>query len=208
MKGIISYRGIQRIETYPVARTALREAVLNAIVHKDYSTGIPIQIRVYMDKINIFNSGGLPDGWTVEKLLSQHESNPRNPVIAGVFYRAGLIETWGRGIEKIITACHEEGKPEPLFEASKTGIRILFRSVTQSQVGNTSEVNVGIKLNDTQMKIINLMKEDGTISSETIAEKLGMTARGVRKNIEILKNLGIIDRVGARKKGSWIVKNV
>ena len=150
--------------------------------------------------------GGLPDGWTVEKLLSQHESNPRNPMIAGVFYRAGLIETWGRGIEKIITACHEEGKPRPQFEASETGIRVLFTDAIQSQVETTSMINAGIKLNDTQVKIIDLMKEDEAISSETIAEKLGMTSRGIRKNIETLKNLGIIDRVGAKKKGSWIVK--
>ncbi|MCL2289249.1 MAG: HTH domain-containing protein [Bacteroidetes bacterium] len=125
----------------------------------------------------------------------------------GVFYRAGLIETWGRGIEKIITACQEEGKPEPLFEASETGIRILFNDVSQPQVETTPEVGLESRLNDTQKKIIDLMKNDETISSETIAEKLGMTARGVRKNIETLKNLGILDRVGATKKGSWIVKS-
>ena len=100
-KGYISYRGIQRIETYPVARSALREAVLNSIVHKDYSTGVPIQIKVFLDKVIIYNTGGLPEGWTIDKLLSAHGSNQRNPLIAGGFYRSGMIETWGRGIEKL-----------------------------------------------------------------------------------------------------------
>ena len=83
-----------------------------------------------------------------------------------------------------MTACHEEGKQEPLFEASGTGIRILFADASQSQVGATSEVNAGIKLNDTQKKIIDRMKKDETISSETIAEKLGMTSRRGAKTLK------------------------
>jgi ATP-dependent DNA helicase RecG len=125
-KGYISYRGIQRIETYPVARSALREAVLNAVVHKDYGTGVPIQIKVYPDKGSIYNTGGLPEGWTIEKLLTAHGSNQRNPMIAGSFFRSGMIEAWGRGIEKIITACSEEGKPAPVFEASGSEMMITF----------------------------------------------------------------------------------
>jgi ATP-dependent DNA helicase RecG len=125
-KGLISYRGIQRIESYPVARSALREAVLNAVVHKDYSTGVPIQIKVYPDKVIIYNTGGLPEGWTIEKLLSVHGSNQRNPMIASGFFRSGMIETWGRGIEKIISACSEEGKPEPIFDVSNTEMMVTF----------------------------------------------------------------------------------
>ena len=125
-KGYISYRGIQRIETYPVARSALREAVLNAVVHKDYSTGVPIQIKIFPDKVTIYNTGGLPEGWTIEKLLSTHGSNQRNPLIAGGFFRSGMIETWGRGIEKIITACREEEKPYPDFDVSNSEVMVTF----------------------------------------------------------------------------------
>ena len=122
----ISYRGIQRIETYPVARSALRDAVLIAIVHKDYSTGVPIQIKVFSDKVTIYNTGGLPEGWTIERLLSVHGSNQRNPMIAGGFFRSGMIETWGRGIKKIITACREEDKPDPVFDVLNTEMMVTF----------------------------------------------------------------------------------
>jgi ATP-dependent DNA helicase RecG len=219
-KGLISYRGIQRIETYPVARSALRETVLNAVVHKDYSTGNPIQIRVYNDRVSIFNSGGLPEGWTVEKLLSWHESNPRNPMIAGAFYRSGMIETWGRGIERIITACHEEGKPEPLFETSLTGVRVLFTDNAQSSsdvisdanigdnIGDAIGDNIGDSLNKTQIKIIEMMSENPAVSAKSIAEGIDISPRNVEANIRSLKKMGLIERTGSTKNGRWIVKNV
>ena len=125
-KGYISYKGIQRVETYPVARAALREAILNAVVHKDYSTGVPIQIKIYSDKVIIYNTGGLPEGWTIETLLSSHGSNQRNPMIAGAFYRAGLIETWGRGIQRILSACREEGRPDPVYNVSASEVMVTF----------------------------------------------------------------------------------
>jgi len=115
-KGIISYNGIQRIETFPVPHTAFREAITNAIVHRDYSTGIPIQIKVFDDKVIIYNDGRLPENWTVWDLLSTHRSEPYNPIIASTFFRSGMIESWGRGIEKITNACRQAGNPDPVIE--------------------------------------------------------------------------------------------
>jgi ATP-dependent DNA helicase RecG len=183
---------------------------LNAVVHKDYSTGIPIQIRVYKDKVNIFNSGGLPDGWTVDKLLSWHESSPRNPLIAGAFFRSGMIETWGRGIEKIMTACREEGKPEPLFDSSQSGVRVLFTDNAQPASGIISDAdigdNIGDNLNATQQKIIDLIAEDATISARVAAEKIGITPRNVEANIRVLKKMGIVERIGSAKSGRWVIR--
>ena len=102
MKAIITYEGIQRIETLPMPREALREALLNACINKDYAEPSPIQIRVYENKLEIINGGVLPEGWTVETLLSSHRSMPYNPDIANTFFRAGEIEAWGRGIERIV----------------------------------------------------------------------------------------------------------
>lgn len=91
----ISYVGVQRIESLPVPEAALREAVLNALIHKNYASGAPIQISVYADKLMIWNSGALPPDWNIEKLLGKHASEPYNPDIANAFFRAGLIESWG-----------------------------------------------------------------------------------------------------------------
>ncbi|RCV62837.1 ATP-dependent DNA helicase RecG [Methanophagales archaeon] len=95
MRANISYDDLTRIEKYPFPRPALREALLNAVVHKDYSNGVPIQISVYDDKIVLWNDGQLPENWTIETLKQKHPSKPYNPDIANAFFRAGLIEAWG-----------------------------------------------------------------------------------------------------------------
>ena len=127
MKAIITYEGIQRIETLPMPREALREALLNACINKDYAEPSPIQIRVYENKLEIINGGVLPEGWTVETLLSSHRSMPYNPDIANTFFRVGEIEAWGRGIERIITACKNDGFSTPDFRYDASGIWTTFK---------------------------------------------------------------------------------
>ena len=127
-KGIISYNGLQRVETYPIPRQAFREAILNAIIHRDYSTGNPIHIHIYPDKVRIYNDGKLPETWTVEDLFAPHTSKPYNPLIAGTFFRSGQIEAWGRGIEKIRMACKGWGKPEPFYKVRPNEVMIEFNT--------------------------------------------------------------------------------
>ena len=92
--------------------------ILNALVHKDYSSNIPIQISVSDDKIYIANVGSLPDDWTVKRLLGKHSSRPHNPTIAGCVYLTGMIETWGRGIRKVFDECKKHGCPSPVYVVS------------------------------------------------------------------------------------------
>ena len=128
MKALISYEGIHRVETYPFPEEAIREAVLNAVIHKDYGCGNPIQISVYDDKIYIWNQGQLPDDWTVEQLLDKHPSLPYNPDIANTFFRAGYVESWGRGMLKIREECTKVGLPEPAFNYDRNGLMVLFKA--------------------------------------------------------------------------------
>ena len=143
MKAIITYEGIQRIETLPMPREALREALLNACINQDYAEPSPIQIRVYENKLEIINGGVVLEGWTVETLLSSHRSMPYNPDIANTFFRAGEIEAWGRGIERIITACKNDGFSTPEFRYDASGIWTTFkfeypeRATTQSDQKTT-----------------------------------------------------------------------
>ena len=85
----------------------------NSIAHKDYASATPIQISVYDDKIMLWNPGHLPSGWTTMRLLEKHSSEPYNPDVAHAFFRAGMIEAWRRGIEKILMACQAAGVPMP-----------------------------------------------------------------------------------------------
>ena len=116
LKAVISYEGLQRVETLPVPEAALREALLNALIHRDYAVGAPIQIRVYDDRLRIWNPGELPEHWSVERLLRAHPSRPFNPTIANAFFRAGEIEAWGRGIQRIFDACRLAGAPAPRLD--------------------------------------------------------------------------------------------
>lgn len=101
LKAKIGYEHDVRVEEYPFARDAILEAVYNAIAHNCYMYGVPIQIRIYEEEIIISNSCILPEGWTVDTLMEPHDSKPYNPDIANVFYRAGFIENWWQGIQKI-----------------------------------------------------------------------------------------------------------
>lgn len=126
MKAHITYEGLTRVETYNFPEKAMREALLNALIHKDYSSANPIQISVYEDWLMIYNNGDLPRGWTMETLKIKHTSEPANPDIAKAFFRAGYIETWGRGTVNIVEYCTQAGLPEPVFEGKWGGIAVIF----------------------------------------------------------------------------------
>ncbi len=128
LKAAISYDGLQREEKLPFPEEALREALLNAVVHKDYASGIPIQVSVYEDRMMIWNPGELPDRWTVKSLLVKHSSRPFNPLIANAFFRAGFIESWGRGIQKILRECREHGIEPPVYDSEQAGLMVTFRA--------------------------------------------------------------------------------
>lgn len=121
----ITFEGMHRIEKgeYPVA--ALREMLLNALIHRTYM-GAHIQLRVFDERISIWNEGSLPHGLTLENLKSEHNSRPRNPKIAKACFMAGYIDTWGRGTLKIIEACKEAGLAEPLIEETNGGIAVTL----------------------------------------------------------------------------------
>ena len=174
-KGIISYEGIQRVETWNVPHEAFREAITNAIVHRDYSTGTPIQIKVYPDKVVISNDGRLPAGWTPQDAIAHPISMPYNPLIAGAFYRSGQIESWGRGIRKIKEACEFWKKPAPTYEflhgrvftiTFETGEVYPITTGLESNITNsvTNNITNNVTLNDTQKQIIEAFQVNPKIS--------------------------------------------
>lgn len=139
----LDFSGMVRKEhdEYPVA--ALREMLLNALVHKTYG-GAAIQIRVFDDKMSIWNEGTLPPGFTVDSLKREHNSNPPNKILADACFKAGYIDTWGRGTLKIFKACEEAGLPEPEITLKDGGIEVTLFKVAVSEklrrnFGETSE---------------------------------------------------------------------
>lgn len=147
---------------------ALREALLNALCHKQYQSGIPIQISVYDDKLYIANCGCLPENWTLEILMQKHASSPYNPNIAHVFYLAGFIESWGREIEKICTACKRDGIPLPLYTINPNDIMIKFSAPNNLVIRS---IKVTDLLDEKTIQILTLICEDPSYTSNTIAKK-------------------------------------
>ena len=155
----ISFEGIHRIEKglYPV--DALREVLLNALVHRNYM-GAHIQIKVFDNRICFWNDGKLPDDLTIELLKRKHSSQPRNPIIADVCFKGGYIDAWGRGIEKIINACKEAGLPEPQFEENSGGMLVtLFNNKFDHKV-RTVEKTVEMAVEKTTQKLPRNYPED------------------------------------------------
>ena len=205
LKAGISYRGIQRVESLPVPEAALREAVLNAILHKDYSSGTPVQISVYADRLMLWNPGELPQNWTVARLKAKHPSHPFNPGLANVFFRAGQIETWGRGIERIFSACMTAGTPPPALRCEQNGLWVDFEfgpavDISSREAGEKTKEKTREK---TREKILILIRANADISMDAMALSLGLTRQGVEWQIRKLKLSGILRRIGPDKGGHW-----
>ena len=162
MRAKIRYEGVQRIERYFVPEEALREALLNAVCHKQYQSGIPIQISVYEDRLYVANIGSLPENWTLENLMQKHASKPYNPNVAYAFYLAGFIESWGRGVEKICNALNADHLPMPEYTIHSGDIMIKFTGPEDRIVRVTDRVTneVTNHLSDRERQLLQLLTED------------------------------------------------
>lgn len=167
---------------------------INAIVHKDYGELTPIQISVYDDKLMIWNCGELPAGWSIETFKQKHSSKPYNPAIANVFFLADYIESWGRGIEKIIDESKIFNGVIPQFRwQNGLWIEFKFKKLDESSPKKTED------------KIVDLIKEDSKITTKIMADKLSISKRAVLKQIQKLKEASLLKRVASARSGYWEV---
>ena len=202
----ISYEGIQRRETFLYPDEALREALLNAIVHKDYSSGVPIQISVYDDKIVLWNPGQLPHGWTLKRLLGKHPSNPPNPLLANAFFRAGYIEAWGRGIEKIGRECREHDIEPPIYDFEMSGLMLMFHANPKHLPGTRVEARVETlpeTLPETPQRILSAFAAHPDWTLPQVARSIGKSKSAVQRAVNKLRTAGRLRHVGPRKGGHW-----
>ena len=148
-------------------------------------------MSVYDDKIILWNPGKLPDELPLDRLKHRHPSYPRNKILADIFFKAGYIEAWGRGIRKIIDGFLNAGHPEPHFEELAGGLQLTLFKSSEKSVEKSVE------------KIVTLIKNDPNITQKELAKQTGLSRRGVEKNISILKKSGKIKRIGPAKGGHW-----
>ncbi|MDR1973643.1 MAG: putative DNA binding domain-containing protein [Bacteroidales bacterium] len=199
IKAMISYEDIYRVETYEYPKEAVREAIHNAVAHKDYTGGTPIQISVYKDRIMIWNFGQLPENWTIDTLQAKHSSVPHNPDISNAFFRIGYIEAWGRGIRKMNEHCAAAGLPQPLYYYASSGFWVVFRKDTFNE---QSLKELG--LNDRQIKAVLYVKEKGKITNSEYQNINEVSKRTATNDLsELVSHFSLLRKIGTSGSNIW-----
>ncbi len=139
-----------------------------------------------------------PFGWTAETLLGSHASKPYNPDIARVFYRAGYVESRGRGIQKICDACKNLGTDEPEYIVHGADIMVKLKELQSAKVTE--------KVTDIGNRILGILRERPYATYNEIADEVGLSRKTISQKIKLLKEKGVITRVGSAKKGYWKIK--
>jgi len=185
----ISFEGLLRIEKGEYPAAALREILLNALVHREYM-GSPVQIRLYDHQFTCWNEGLLPQGLSLESLKRQHPSRPRNPLIADVCFKGGYIDAWGRGTLKIIQSCKDAELPEPSIVEQDGGILVrLFKDRY-----NEPELK-RIGLNERQVKAMAHISATGSITNSDYQQLTGASkATATRDLADLVEHYHLLKR--------------
>jgi ATP-dependent DNA helicase RecG len=200
MSAWIENEKLQRQEKWEYPPKAIREALANALCHREYETTSSVQVRIFDDRMEIWNPGKLSEGWTVETLRQSHESKPPNPLLIEHFFWVKYVEEVGTGTNKMIEWCGEWGLPDPDIEYTGTSLIVTFR---KSKL--TDEYLSGLGLNERQMKTIEYLKIHRKITSKKYAELFSITERMARNDIKQLVEKGIIERMGTSDKTAHYV---
>ncbi len=187
----------QREERWDYPLDAIREIVVNMIVHRDYMDSNDSMIKIFDDRIEFFNPGRLLAGLSVERLVhGNYVSSIRNKQIATLFKEAGIIEKYGSGIKRILESMMSYGLPDPLFEEIQNGFRVIVFKTTQKTTQKTT----------TRDQLIELLRENRKMTRNEIALILGKSQNTIKEHLSRLKSEGRVERVGSDRDGYWEVK--
>ena len=190
----------QRDEVWDYPLEAIRESVINAVCHRDYTMPSNTEVRIYDDRLTIWNPGGLPLGITMEDLLKPHGSVLRNKGIGAVLYDMGLIEQWGSGIGKMQKLCSLAGIPAPHFEEYQSGFLVEFR-----QDIYTEEYLRSLGLNERQQKAVHHVKTTGKITNQELRELTDVVIRTASRDLEDLVRKGVLVKMGKTGRSTHYV---
>ena len=193
----------ERMEVWDFPLEALREAVINAIVHRDYREPSDIQLRITDDKVSIWNPGCLPEGITVEGLYGMtHPSRPRNRLISQIFYDLGLIERYGSGVPRMIEAFRKAGLPTPLFEEAHGGFSVTFIKDLY-----TDDRLEEMGLTDREIEIVRYLKKKGEAKLSDIKDLFpALSDKTVYRMLQNLVESGILRATGEKKGRRYTLK--
>lgn len=190
--------GIERKEKWEYPLLAIKEGVTNAICHRDYSSNANVQVRIFDDRLEIWNPGNLPKGLTVDKLKCKHESIPKNKLIAKCFFLIKYIEQWGTGTNRMIEWCLRHGLLEPEFEDTKTSFVVTFG---KSKL--TKEFLEKMGLNERQINTVMHVKEKRKVTNKDYQKEFNTSERTASRELSYLVKKGILKQIGTTGKGTY-----
>ena len=193
----LTVEGLQRQEVWEYPLEALREVVINALIHRDYTIPADIQIRLYEDRLEAWNVGDLLPPLTPEQLRGPHSSVLRNPLIAQAFYFAGMIERWGTGTTRVIALCREQDMPEPVFETGQGGMRVTF-----AKDPYTPERLRVMGLSERQIRAVLYVKGRKDMSNKEYQDLNGIAKSTATRDLDDLVRREILDRIGITGRGT------
>jgi len=197
-------KGLYRVDSYEIPTEALREAIINALIHRDYTNfGKDIKVGIYDDIVNIVSPGGLPHNITLED-VNNGRSETRNKILANLFKELELIEKWGTGINRIKRLCIKKGLREPIFDEKNDFIDIEFFRENKK---TTQETTQEIKKGSTKEKIVQYIIENKYITRDELASKIGVSTNAIKQHLANLKKENKIKRIGSTKSGHWEIIN-
>lgn len=187
--------GAERKELKMFDKVAVREALINAVVHNCWEREVPPRFEIFEDHISITSSGGIPKNFTKEEFLKGY-SSPVNPTLMRVFKDLDLVEQLGTGIKRILKYYEKD-----IYKFTPNFIKVdfMFNTNTLSSEDN----NFNDKLNNTQLEILKLIQNDRFITQEQIAYNMKINRVNIAKNIKMLKDKGFIERIGSNRNGEW-----
>ncbi len=191
-------KGIVREDVWDYPLEALREKVINALIRRDYLSTAEIQIKIYDDRIWIWNPGKLSPQIKLEELKKEHASYPRNPLVANAFYLAGFIERWRSGTKRMVQLCKEQGLPEPEYKEESGGFSVYFYKDIYA-----GENLRKMGLNERQIRAVMYVKEKGKITNKEYQMINGIKERMATVELNQLVEKGIFRRVGTTGKGTF-----
>ena len=201
-------------EAYELPTEAIREAIVNAVTHRNFLDRACVQVAVYDDRVEVTSPGMLYGGLTIEQ-IKEGGSKIRNRCIAEVFSRMRIIESWGTGIKRMFSSCREYGIRDPELLEIGDSFRVnLYRpsySGNDAQSSPKSSPKSSSKsspngLNATQQKIMQMIRKNSRITQAEMAEIIKISRRAVQKNIKELVDQGIIIHEGSTRNGYWKIK--
>jgi len=183
---------------YEVPFRVVREAIVNAVAHRNYASRSGIQVMIFADRIEVWNPGGLPEDLTVDMLKKPHPSVPRNRLLCEPLYLAHYIERAGTGTLDMIRLCMEAGLPEPDFRSEGERFKvIIWRDWL------TTEVFTTYGLNSRQRQAIELLRTRGKITNIEYQKKFSVAKRTVSQDLRYLVDMGLIQKTGTTGKGVY-----